>query len=222
MSRTNLTIIAAALTALALYALRDLISVILIVAVASVMWLLPFAIVIVIAVGVIAGFARRHTAAQPSTTVAQRLQSQFARDSERGLTAALAQLPAWPISARITATAHELLTLQRGIARAEAEGVPASLAARYRRNTAQAADTLWQLASKVDAMAQNGVAYAVVAGMLEREDQCLAQLQESIHEAHEGIAVAIAAGIQSDALQDVEADLTALSRAIRTIETAHS
>lgn len=147
------------------------------------------------------------------------LQSHFARNQSQRLQNALAHLPAWPISARIQAAAQELLALKQSIYRAQREGLPAPMFQRYLDNTTQAADTVWQLASKLDAISQNQVAYVVVEGTLEREDQRLQRLQRLIKETHEGIAILLAEGIQSETLQTVEQDLSALHQAIRILQT---
>jgi hypothetical protein len=209
MNHTSLIrVVAVVFGLLVLYALRDALPGVLALAIG----LLPFVLL-----GVV--LYRRHgTSPSHASSLAEQLQAQFARNQAQRLEQTLSQLPAWPITTRIKATAHELLTLKRSIYRAQAEGVPSSLIQRYLSNTTQAADTLWSLASKVDAIGQNQVNYAVVEGLLQREEQRLQQLQHSIKETHEGIAVVIAAGIQSDTLQTVEEDLSALSQAVRFLQ----
>jgi hypothetical protein len=207
---TVIWIVAAVLGALVLYALRDMLLLALIL-------MLPFILIGLLVLGVVMVY-RRSSAHGVSTSLAEQLQSQFARNQAAGLEKALSRLPDWPISTRIKATAQELLTLKRSIYRARAEGVPSSLIERYLANTAQAAETVWHLASKVDAIGQNQIDYTVVEGMLQREEQRLYQLQRSIKETHEGIAVVIAAGIQSDSLQTVEEDLSALSQAVKFLQ----
>jgi hypothetical protein len=216
MNRTTvIRIVAVVFGLLVLYALRD----VLVIALAVAFVLLPYALALgLLVLGGVAFYRRHRTNHNARATLTERLQSQFARNQAPGLERTLSQLPAWPITTRIKATAHELLTLKRSVYRAQAEGVPSSLIQRYLSNTTQAADTLWSLASKVDAIGQNQITYTVVEGLLQREELRLQQLQHSIKETHEGIAVMIAAGIQSDTLQTVEEDLSALSRAIKFLQ----
>jgi hypothetical protein len=204
---------------LVLYALRDALLIVLLVLIAGIIGLLPYGVAIglLILVGYVI-YRYRRTTDSPDTSLASQLQSHFVRNNGHRLEQTLSRLPEWLITTRIKATAHELLTLKRSIYRAQAEGVPASLIQRYLSNTTQAADTLWQLASKIDAIGQNQIAYSVVEAQLQREDQRLHQLQRSIRETHEGIALVLAAGIQSDTLQTVEHDLLALSQAIKFLQ----
>jgi len=90
---------------------------------------------------------------------------------------------------------------------------------RYLANTAQAAATVWRLASTIDAIGQNRIAYSVVEAEMSREDQRLQQLQSAIKETHEGLAIVLAAGIQSLTLQTVGEDLAAFNQAIKLLQT---
>jgi hypothetical protein len=210
MNRTTLThIIAVVFGMLVLYGLRDVLPGIL----TMVIGLLPFVLLSV------AFYRRQRADYNPTASLVDRLQSQFERNQALRLEQTLSQLPEWQIATQIKATAHELLTLKRSIYRAQAEGVPTSLIQRYLGNVSQAADTLWQLASKIDAIGQNDVTYSVVQAQLRQEELRLQQLQQSIRETHEGIAVVIAAGIQSDTLRTVEEDLSALSQAIKFLQS---
>ena len=145
----------------------------------------------------------------------------FNHNNMRRVQQALAHLPPWPITQDIQQTAQALAALKRSIYRAQAEGVPATMVARYLHNMNQAADTVWQLASKVDAVGLQNISYQVVAPRLAQEAINVQQLQQAINAAHEGIALLILAGTKSDALQDVEDDLRALTHAVTRLEAAH-
>lgn len=151
------------------------------------------------------------------TPLAQRLQTAFRRNQAAQLDQALATLPTWPITHRVRETARVLLALKQSIYRAQIEGVPAPIVQRYLGNTIQAADALWELASKLDALGQQRIAYELVALQLLGEEQRLAQLHQSAQAAQEGIALLIVSGIQSDAFQKVDEDLSALTQAVKRV-----
>ena len=147
----------------------------------------------------------------------QRLHTAFRRNQPAQLEQALAGLPAWPISQQVQVTAQSLLTLKQSIYRAQVEGVPAPLIQRYLNNTTQAAETLWQLASKVDALGKQQVGYALVAPRLQQEGLHVVQLQQTAQAAQEGIALLVVSGIQTDALRHADEDLSALTRAMKDL-----
>ncbi|NTU80103.1 MAG: hypothetical protein HGA45_11970 [Chloroflexales bacterium] len=146
----------------------------------------------------------------------------FRRNNTRQLQLTLAKLPPWPISQHIQHTAQELTDLKRSIYRAQAEGVPAPMVERYLQNMGQAAESVWQLASKVDAVALQQVPYALVAPRLQQEEQQLQQLQQALKDSREGIALLILSGTRSEVLGEVEDDLRALTQAIKGLELAQT
>ena len=150
------------------------------------------------------------------------LATSFRRNNTRQLQHALAKLPPWPIAQHIQQTAQELTELKRSIYRAQAEGVPATMIDRYLQNLSQAAETVWQLASKVDAVGLQQVPYEIVAPRLQQEEQTLQQLRQALKDAHEGIALLILSGTKSDVLHEVEDDLRALTHAIKRLELAQT
>jgi len=150
------------------------------------------------------------------------LATAFRRNNPRRLQHALTTLPPWPITQQLQATTDTLFELKRSIYRAQAEGVPASMMARYLQNLNQAAETIWQLASKVDAVGLQRVPYALVAPRLQQEELTLQQLQQALTDAREGIALLILSGMKSDVLHEVEEDLRALTQAIKHLELAQA
>lgn len=150
------------------------------------------------------------------------LATAFKRNNARKLQHSLAKLPPWPITHHIQQTAQELSELKRSVYRAQAEGVPQSMIDRYLQNMNQAAETVWQLASNVDAVGLQQVSYLVVAPRLQQEEMKLQQLQQAIKASHEGIALLILSGTKSNILQDVEDDLRALTQAVKSLESAHT
>ena len=159
--------------------------------------------------------------AQPKE-LSEDLMLAFKRNNMRQLQYALAKLPTWPITQHIQQTAQELVELKRSVYRAQAEGVPASMIERYLQNMNQAAETVWQLASKVDAVGLQNIGYQIVAPRLHQEEIKLQQLQDAIKASHEGIALLILSGTTSNLLQDVEEDLRALTTAIKRLEDVHT
>ena len=93
---------------------------------------------------------------------------------------------------------------------------------RYLQNMSQAAKTVWQLASKVDAVGLQQVPYDLVAPRLQQEEWKLQQLRQVLKDSHEGIALLILSGARSDVLQEVEDDLRALTQAIKSLELVQS
>lgn len=158
------------------------------------------------------------TATTPSLPpLVQRLNTAFRRNQPVQLQQALASLPAWPISQQVNITAQALLELKQSIYRAQTEGAPAPMIQRYLQNTNQATETLWQLASKVDALGKQQVAYELIAPHLQQEAQQVAQLQQTARSAQEGIALLVVSGIQTDALRRADEDLSALTRAMKEL-----
>lgn len=158
-------------------------------------------------------------AAQLATQeLSERLRIAFVRNNTRQMHNILLRLPNWPISQQIQQTATGLVELKRSIARAQAEGVPVAMIERYMNNLNQAAESVWQLASKVDAVGLQQISYDIVAARLHQEDRKLDQLQQALTAAHEGIALLILSGTKSDVLADIEDDLHALTQAIKNLE----
>lgn len=162
------------------------------------------------------------TGANSTRELTDSLATAFERNNARKLHHALAQLPSWPISQHLQHTAQELLDLKRSIYRAQAEGVPAPMIERYLQNMSQAAETVWQFASKVDAVGLQQVSYDLVAPRLQQEELKLQQLRQALKDSHEGIALLILSGARSDVLQEVEDDLRALTQAIKSLELVQS
>ncbi len=158
----------------------------------------------------------------PSTSstkeLTESLDVAFKRNNTRQLQHTLTKLPSWPISQRIQQTAQELIEFKRSIYRAQAEGVPASMIERHLQNMHQAAGTVWQIASKVDAVGLQNVPYNLVAPRLDQEELKLQQLQQAIKDSHQGIALLILSGTKSDVLQEVEDDLRSPILAIKSLE----
>ena len=144
----------------------------------------------------------------------------FKRNDMRKVQHILIHLPAWPITQQIQQTAQTLAELKRSVYRAQSEGVPASMIERYLQNMNQAATTIWQLASKVDAVGLQTVSYQLVSPRLHQEEVKLQQLQDAMKASHEGIALLILAGTTSNLLQEVDDDLRALTAAIKSLEAA--
>jgi hypothetical protein len=166
---------------------------------------------------------RRHAApANGIRELSDGLAAAFRGNNPRRLQQGLARLPPWPVSQHIQQTAQELIELKRSIYRAQAEGVPAPMIERYLQNMGQAAESVWQLASKVDAVALQQVPYAVVAPRLQEEELRLQQLQQALKDSHEGIALLILSGTRSDVLHEVEDDLRALTQAIKRLDLAQA
>lgn len=64
---------------------------------------------------------------------------------------------------------------------------------------------------------QQRIEYSIVASQLYPQEHRVAQLTQSVQAAQEGIALLIVAGIQSDAFQQVDEDLSALTIAVRSV-----
>jgi len=150
------------------------------------------------------------------------LATSFRRNNPRRLQHTLAVLPTWPITLQLQATTDALFEMKRSIYRAQAEGVPAPMIDRYLQNLDQAAEIVWQLASKVDAVGLQRIPYELVAPRLQQEELTLAQLRQALTGAHEGVALLIFSGTKSDVLHEVEDDLRALTRAIKRLELAQA
>lgn len=150
------------------------------------------------------------------------LATSFRRNNPRKLQHALAALPPWPITRQLQATTDALFELKRSIYRAQAEGVPTPMIDRYLQNLDQAAATVWQLASKVDAVGIQRIPYELVAPRLQQEELTLEQLRQALTGAHEGVALLILSGAKSDVLHEVEDDLRALTQAIKHLELAEA
>lgn len=157
----------------------------------------------------------------PAAALAPTLATAFRRNNVPQLQRALAQLPPWPITQQIQQVVPDLVELKRSLYRAQAEGVPAALVERYLGNLTQAADAVWQLASNVDAVNQQQVAYRLVEPRLAQEAQQLQQLQHAMKASHDGIALLILSGTKRDTLQAVEDDLYALTTAVKRLENVH-
>jgi hypothetical protein len=157
-------------------------------------------------------------APQGTRELTEGLMVAFRRNNTGQLQHTLAKLPPWPVSQHIQQTAQELTELKRSIYRAQAEGVPAPMIDRYLQNLGQAAETVWQLASKVDAVGLQRIPYELVAPRLQQEELTLQQLRQALKDSREGIALLILSGTRSEVLREVEDDLRALTDAIKRLE----
>lgn len=142
----------------------------------------------------------------------------FERDYTVRVRTTLQALPDWPIRPLLLATADELFALKRSVQRAQAEGVPASFLQRISANIHQAAEGTWQVASKIDAVAQQPVDYLLLQPRIEQEMQKLRELIGSLKHAQEGIALLTLSSSHHDALANAELDLQALTRAVKLLE----
>ncbi|MDZ4721813.1 MAG: hypothetical protein SH847_25415 [Roseiflexaceae bacterium] len=220
-TRTRFIIAGCVLIAGLLYAVRGSIGLLVLGSLSLVVAIFPLIIVVGIAILIVRAIwpstQRQITTRQmhPSATpIMQRLQSAFRRNHAADLDRALATLPAWPISHQLQETTHVMLALNQSIYRAQAEGVPASIIQRYLSTTQRASESMWALASKLDALGQQPVTYALIAPRLHEEATHLEQLQHSAQAAQDGIALLIVSGIQSGTFQHVDQDLSALTDAV--------
>lgn len=161
------------------------------------------------------GAATSAHASAPQTTRYQNLRVAFRRSQDAVLERELSVLPPWPIRTQIQDAALSLLALKRSIYRAQAEGVPEPILKRYLGNTEQAADALWRLASKLDALGLQQVPYQVFEERLQVEANTVQQIQRTAHAAQEGVAMLIVSGIQSEGLLLASEDLSALTAAVQ-------
>lgn len=225
---TRFIIAGCALLAL-LYAVRDLLNLLLRGSLSMIIAIFPLLIVIGVGIVIVRSLRPRshqqpharqsHTATTP---MIQRLTSAFRRNHLADLDRALATLPAWPISYQLRETASVVLALNQSIYRAQAEGVPASIVQRYLSHTQRASESMWTLASKLDALGQQPVSYDLIAPRLHEEAAHLAQLQRSAQAAQDGIALLIVSGIQSGTFQHVDQDLAALTDAVKALMSTTS
>lgn len=153
-----------------------------------------------------------------SAPIRDRLTEAFSKGQAATIQSLLRRLPNWPIRQLLQDTAQQLFALRLSVQRAQAEGVPASFLQRILSNIDQAAGGTWQIASKVDAVARQQIDYAIIAPKLELEMQKLAQLNTSLRQSQEGIALLTLSSDHHQALQDAEIDLQALTRAVKLLE----
>lgn len=157
----------------------------------------------------------QHSATKP---IRDQLADAFGKGQVAAVQLMLRRLPNWPIRQLLQDTAQQLFALRLSVQRAQAEGVPASFLQRILSNIDQAAGGTWQIASKVDAVARQQIDYAVIAPKLQLEMQKLTQLNASLRQSQEGIALLTLSGDHHQALQDAEIDLQALTRAVKLLE----
>lgn len=228
-NRTRLLVVVGAIAALAIFTLRDYLGLLLLGGAGLVIYLFPLIAVIALAVAAFnkllphtkqlttSPFVKpaTPTPSQYTSPLIQRLHTAFRRNQAADIDRVLSSLPSWPITYQLQATALVLLALKRSVYRAQVEGVPSSIIQRYLSNLEQASEILWQLASKVDALGQQNIAYELVAPRLEQEAAQLKQLQQSAQTAQDSIALLILSGIQSSGIQTIDEDLSALTVAIK-------
>jgi hypothetical protein len=155
---------------------------------------------------------------QVSPAIRDVLRAAFAKNYTVRVQKTLHTLPDWPIRPLLEDTAQQLFALKFAAQRAQAEGVSAPFLGRIQANIERAADGSWQIASKIDAVAHQGIDYALIEPKLQIEAQKLQQLMQSIKQSQEGIALLTLSDSHHDALQDAEFDLQALSKAVKLLE----
>jgi hypothetical protein len=182
-----------------------------------------FALVVLVAV---AGFAlvkglpylAGMTPQQSTPAIRDVLRTAFAKNYTVRVQRTLRTLPDWPIRPLLEDTAQQLFALKFAAQRAQEEGVPASFLGRIQANIEGAADGTWQIASKIDAVARQGIGYALVESKLQLEAQKLQELLRSLKQSQEGIALLTLSDTHHDVIQNAELDLQALSHAVKLIE----
>lgn len=155
---------------------------------------------------------------QPSAPIRDQLADAFAKGQVAAVQLRLRRLPDWPIRQLLLETAQQLFALRLSVQRAQGEGVPATFLQRILNNIDQAAGGIWQIASKVDAVARQRIDYTIIEPKLQLEMQKLAQLNTSLRQSQEGIALLTLSSDHHQALQDAEIDLQALTRAVKLLE----
>lgn len=155
---------------------------------------------------------------QAKPPLRDQLQHAFAKNYTVRVSTILRGLPDWPIRPLLLETANELFALKFSVQRAQAEGVPASFLQRITGNIAGAAEGTWQVASKLDAVAQQGVSYGLIEPKVNQEMAKLRQLITSLKQSQEGIALLTLSDSHQGAIQDAEFDLQALTRAVKLLE----
>lgn len=89
---------------------------------------------------------------------------------------------------------------------------------RIQANIDQAADGTWQIASKIDAVAHQGISYALIEPKLQIEVQKLQQPIASLKQSQDGIALLTLSDAHHESIQAAEADLQALTQAVKLLE----
>jgi hypothetical protein len=155
---------------------------------------------------------------RPTPAIRDVLRVAFQKNYTVRVQRTLQTLPDWPIRPLLTETAQQLFALKFAAQRAQEEGVPASFLGRIQANIEGAADGTWQIASKLDAVARQGIDYALIEPKLQLEAQKLHQLMQSLRQSQEGIALLTLSDAHHNALQSAETDLHALSQAVKMME----
>jgi hypothetical protein len=155
---------------------------------------------------------------RPTPALRDVLRTAFQKNYTIRVQRTLQTLPDWPIRPLLSETAQQLFALKFAAQRAQEEGVPASFLGRIQANIERAADGTWQIASKLDAVARQGIDYALIEPKLQLEAQKLRQLMQSLRQSQEGIALLTLSDAHHDALQSAETDLHALSQAVKMLD----
>lgn len=163
----------------------------------------------------IRGLAVPQGARQP---IREQLHRAFAKGYTVRVRRILDSLPAWPIRPLLQQTADELFALKFSVERAQSEGVPASFLQRITGNIERAAEGTWQIASKLDAVAQQRIDYRLIEPKVQQEMARLQQLIASLKQSQEGIALLTLSEAHQEAIQSAEFDLQALARAVKVLE----
>jgi hypothetical protein len=163
---------------------------------------------------------RTFTSSSVSSTypLTEQLQTAFNSNNTRTILVIVRSLPSWPIRELIITVVQQLFTLKNSIQRARNEGVPESYLQRLSENIDLAANGIWQMVSKLDAVARQQVTYETIAAKLENEALQLQGLLQSLRQTHEGLALITLTDAHHENLQRAETDLYALAQAIRRIE----
>lgn len=156
------------------------------------------------------------TSAKPA--IRDQLRRAFARNYTVRVRTILNALPDWPIRPLLLETANELFALKFSVQRAQDEGVPASFLQRITGNIERAAEGTWEVASKLDAVAQQRVDYRLIEPKVQQEMAKLQQLIASLKQSQESIALLTLSDAHHEAIQGAEFDLQALARAVKLLE----
>jgi hypothetical protein len=163
----------------------------------------------------IRGLAVPQSAKQP---ISAQLHRAFSKNYTVRVRLILSGLPDWPIRPLLLQTADELFALKFSVQRAREEGVPASFLQRITGNIERAAEGTWQIASKLDAVAQQRVDFRLIEPKVQQEMLKLQQLIDSLKQSQEGIALLTLSEAHQEAIQNAEFDLQALARAVKVME----
>jgi hypothetical protein len=142
----------------------------------------------------------------------EQLRFYYSENEPKQIIKCLGSLPPWQAGELIKQATNELFELDASIKAAQTAEVSQTMLKSFKQNALQAAEGLWRIAGKLEAVGKQNVEYKDIEPRLQTYETKLTRLITAIQQARMGLAVLTLADSGDDALLNAETGLHALGK----------